>query len=81
MTRKSKREIETTVAELEADESDLSEEFTVCRVCSNEFADPDTDFVIRNREVMLRESAERDGREILEPCEDAPSDAVYVAHE
>lgn len=97
MTRKSKREIERLLDELEPDGDDDGQvvvwedpetgEWYDTPDRSGESVDPDgeVDVVVRRSVVMLREDAEEAGREILGPAE-GPSippenDAVRVARE
>jgi hypothetical protein len=80
MTRRSKRELEQIVDDLAGDGDDVGGDgWNVSEVWGDDDPDPDADLVVRNGLVMLREDAEREGREILGPAEDAPTDAVRVA--
>jgi hypothetical protein len=98
MTRKSKRELERAVDDLaDAGDDDGGGIMVVyehpdtgdyyrTRDGDGDPVDPDDldglTVAIREELVMFREQAEREGREILGPAEDAPAeDAVRVARE
>lgn len=79
MTRRSKRELERALADLDdADRGDpAAGGFAVSTTWGEEEPDPNADFAIQYQIVMSRDRAERDGREILGPA-DAPGDTVRV---
>ena len=79
MTRKSRRELERIVDDLAGDDGGRGDGWNVAEVWGDDEPDADADLVVRNEVVMLREDAEREGREVLGPAEDAPTDAVRVA--
>lgn len=79
MTRQSRRELERIVDDLAGDDLEEQDGWNVSEVWGDDDPDPDADLVVRNEVVMLREDAEREGREVLGPAEDAPTDAVRVA--
>lgn len=79
MTRQSRRELERIVDDLAGDGLEEQDGWNVSEVWGDDDPDPDADLVVRNEVVMLREDAEREGREVLGPAEDAPTDAVRVA--
>jgi len=93
MTRRSKREIENVLNDLDSGGDGIDDTAVVYRDDRTGHLvdedgkpvehDPDADLVviIEDTLVMLREQAEREGREILGRAEDAPTDAVRVARE
>jgi hypothetical protein len=82
VTRRSKRSVEDRLDELESEATAAS---TISVSIGGDPAEPDTDadlqININESVVMSRKRAEREGREILGPAEDAPpeNDVVRVA--
>ena len=98
MTRRSKREIERAVEDLDGgtdgDDDTVNVvfkdtptgEYYESREMDGDPVDPDalpglTVVINRGTVVMMREHAEREGREILGPAEDTDRDAVRVRSE